>query len=124
MTEETIKPAVQQTAYYLSNEQYPCLLVGIVGEFDKGVPYPLIAEAPDPSLKNPKFNRSLGKWVEMDPESQGAQIAQLQQENDALKKSNSALQSQLSASQKQMGELGIMVAKGMANKPTDNGGAQ
>lgn len=53
---------------------------------DAEVKWPFVAEAPDPSLKSPKYDWHTYRWYENNEASQGQQLEQLSQTVEAVKK--------------------------------------
>ena len=53
---------------------------------DAEIAWPFVAEAPDPSLKSPKYDWHTYRWYENNEASQGQQLEQLSQTIEAVKK--------------------------------------
>ncbi|WEV39293.1 XkdX family protein [Lactobacillus sp. ESL0680] len=72
MTEET-----KTYIYYRSDNQVPYAIDKEEQPFGDYIPYPFVAEAPDPSIQSPKYDWNKREWYEYKPDAQGQLINQL-----------------------------------------------
>ncbi|RMC47736.1 hypothetical protein [Lactobacillus sp. ESL0225] len=77
---------------YLSNDEIDCEPILLFKKHDVA-PFPIVLEAPT-GLKCPKYDWNQYKWVENDPNSQGAQITALKEQLDTTKQTLTAVQEQ------------------------------
>ncbi|WEV51688.1 hypothetical protein OZX69_03055 [Lactobacillus sp. ESL0731] len=63
--------------YYRSDNQVPYAIDREEQPFGDYIPYPFVAEAPDPSIKSPKYDWNKREWFEFAPDAQGQLINQL-----------------------------------------------
>ncbi|MBD5429723.1 hypothetical protein [Lactobacillus sp.] len=74
--DNTAKPTNSLHQYYWSTDDMPFEPVWVPFELDHSL-YPLVATAPDPSIKQGKFDWAKNIWVDVDNQSTGQKVATL-----------------------------------------------
>ncbi|WEV37746.1 hypothetical protein [Lactobacillus sp. ESL0677] len=69
-------------SYAIDREEQP---------FGDYIPYPFVAEAPDPSIKSPKYDWNKREWFEFAPDAQGQLINQLSADVKSVKTDTQAI---------------------------------
>lgn len=126
--------------YYWSNDDTPFQTIMMPEELTENK-YPIVVEAPDPSLKSPKYDWTKNQWIENDAQSQGERLNSVENKVDDLSKSikttqiasqataqqNSMITKQLGANQQMLMALQKTLAgvahsvEGLTNKDNDGG---
>ncbi len=82
----------QEYHYWMSTDDVPFDTITTLHEYTENH-YPIVVEAPDPSLKSPKYDWfDTHKWIENEAESQGERITKVEAQVKTLDQTANKLQ--------------------------------